>query len=886
MGGAQGPGGMVNVLDFQASGSTESTHGTITAASRTLHLTSPIDWQDGQGLALYHAGDTYRFPAPPLVTAYSVGAPGTTPYAYAVATFDPFGGVSGASQVATATTGPASLSSTAYNVIQWTSPSPGQDLNVVGFAVYGRTAGSLRLLGFTMVPAVNTVQVAFSASPAPPSMPGFTPGSTYAYLMTGTDFNGNEAPSPYPAATIESVTQGATLRPVTITWNVGLTPTGAPWGTTCTKAVNIYRSENGGPFLLLAADVPWGDYAYQDRGGLVGTQTPPAMYTYVDQGQPFPVWLPPEIPATPPTGALGGTLRTVVASGGGTPTLNLRDPALFSVSDAMVAHDDTEAFNSAMSAANATHTGGTVLVPGGRSYNLSGNTMPGEGPTPFFLVPAGCAVVGTDGWDGQSPADRANNNRNLPVPGGLPTIRVVQMAAPPVVLSGNGATARNLAFLWPYQTVPPDFANVICYPAGLFANGLEITIQNIVILNAWIGISCAGGWSGWFIDRIWGQAMLHLILGRLNEFSVTNVFYNRGTVYNLSAQGAGYNLPYIDGGSCVRLIASTVGLIQGLEIDDIPAVHWTVQTMGGTISNVWQDDTSPVLVLDTLRSPDYNPGGQPFAFMLSDIFQVRGGGGILASNPEGSLYPGANASTVVLSNSVLNGLVECTGSLGLQVNNCQNLNIVGHGPVLRATVTGCTWGGTNRFDVRGGQCVAVVSGCMLAQGGAPAQDVVAPAAALYVYDRDQTRTTRYTIPAGTPIAQGYNLIGHMVLPQQQQDGSKAPTFFNVLRAYGLGLGTGDGWALEDTATGTRSVIVPMNQGGVNDPRSVVFGSVVGEGVGLSSAVQAPAPVYQAAVQAGQNRSVFNVWYYAARATPGYPVPLEFEMTWCQTPSTL
>lgn len=124
---------LVNVLGFGASGSTQSTTGTIGATSSSLALSSAIDFANGQGIRVTHAGaaaTNVGTPTSPSVA--NVGAAGATTYTYQVASFDFAGGVGIATSTFSTTTGNATLNTTNYNQLTWTPPSPAP----AGYAIW------------------------------------------------------------------------------------------------------------------------------------------------------------------------------------------------------------------------------------------------------------------------------------------------------------------------------------------------------------------------------------------------------------------------------------------------------------------------------------------------------------------------------------------------------------------------------------------------------------------------------------------------------------------------------------------------------------------------------------------------------------------------------
>lgn len=145
----------VNVKKYGASGSAQTTTGTISAGSQTLTLTSAIDFKNGQGIAIAHAGAACTLPTPSAPTVTQTGATGSDTQQYQIVALDGLGGCSAASSPTVITTGYSSLSSTNYNTVSWNAV-PG----AVAYAVYGRHAANIALLAITANTSWNDTGVA------------------------------------------------------------------------------------------------------------------------------------------------------------------------------------------------------------------------------------------------------------------------------------------------------------------------------------------------------------------------------------------------------------------------------------------------------------------------------------------------------------------------------------------------------------------------------------------------------------------------------------------------------------------------------------------------------------------------------------------------------
>jgi hypothetical protein len=116
----------LNVKDFGASGSDQSTTGSVSAGSNRLKLAAPIDFKDGEGISIAHAGTAPNITTPPEAPTVSTQVKGgSASYSYAIAYLDGKGGESAASDIATLATGNATLSGANCNHITWSKPPHG-----------------------------------------------------------------------------------------------------------------------------------------------------------------------------------------------------------------------------------------------------------------------------------------------------------------------------------------------------------------------------------------------------------------------------------------------------------------------------------------------------------------------------------------------------------------------------------------------------------------------------------------------------------------------------------------------------------------------------------------------------------------------------------------
>jgi len=194
--------------DFGASGSSQSTTGSISAGSNVLTLTNAIDFQGGQGISIANAGPLPTISAPGAPTVTATGTTGTTTWAYAVAALDGKGGETAASPVTTITNGNATLSSTNYNAISWTAVS-----GAAGYAVYRTTAGgtpnTTGLIAVVNGTSLNDTGLATIASPQ--GVASAPPPSALGDLLVTTIQGGAGTTSLILAAAASTTVSGVTV---------------------------------------------------------------------------------------------------------------------------------------------------------------------------------------------------------------------------------------------------------------------------------------------------------------------------------------------------------------------------------------------------------------------------------------------------------------------------------------------------------------------------------------------------------------------------------------------------------------------------------------------------------------------------------------------------
>ena len=138
-----------NVTHYGASGSDQSSLGSVARAETTLKLDTPLDFKQGEGIKIEHAGTPCALQnalcqiGPRLVVTRQ-GSAGSTTYSYQLAVIDEGGGVGPAGPAATITNGPSLLSAHSYNVIRWEAIPA-----ACGYALYRNNQLLLVLSGLT-----------------------------------------------------------------------------------------------------------------------------------------------------------------------------------------------------------------------------------------------------------------------------------------------------------------------------------------------------------------------------------------------------------------------------------------------------------------------------------------------------------------------------------------------------------------------------------------------------------------------------------------------------------------------------------------------------------------------------------------------------------------
>lgn len=321
---------------YGASGSSLTTTGTISASSSALALAGSLDFQNGHGIRVDHAGAAFTASQPSGLAVTQVGTAGATTIAYQIASLDAAGGVGQAITAVTSTSSNASRDEQDFDRLTWSGGA-----GASSYAVWANVASA----GYAYVGLSQAQQASAAAVQA---------GGT-GYLTGDTVTFGNNVWATVTASA--GVITGFTLT------QPGDSPSPP------SNPVSVF----GGSGTGATANLTWKYY-----------------FNYWTNAQTTPGW----IPSTPPGSALADWLVTTVGSGGGTTSLTLAAAATTAVTSGNVYHDDTARFLAAiaggqsLSLGNQT-AGATYRVTGALQSSTQGLMYFGAGPTLSTVKAAG-----------------------------------------------------------------------------------------------------------------------------------------------------------------------------------------------------------------------------------------------------------------------------------------------------------------------------------------------------------------------------------------------------------------------------------------------------------------------------------------------------------------
>ncbi len=173
--------------------------------------------------------------------------------------------------------------------------------------------------------------------------------------------------------------------------------------------------------------------------------------------------------------------------------------------------DDTKAINSAISYATE-HGGGIVWLPVG-DYKIDGTIFVSPG---IVLEGAAWRTMGMP----------SNTTTILAYPSSTSTKSSFLKPVMPTIALSDGAVVKDLVIYYPKQ----DLNNVIPYPPAIGGSGNMMTVENVTLINPYIGIDFMGGDNSslHYIKNVYG-CPLHIGIEIDNCFDigrVENVHFN------------------------------------------------------------------------------------------------------------------------------------------------------------------------------------------------------------------------------------------------------------------------------------------------------------------------------------------------------------------------
>jgi hypothetical protein len=333
-----------DVIAFCASGSQQSTTGTVSGSSLTLAAAidflvcpsqAPSGTPPGEGITIYHAGSPSSVAAPTNLTVGALGATGSTTHVYSVAANDFSGGASASASV-TITNSNASLGSTLTatitNTVLTSNVATITAANSFSAGQWVTITGTANGVGVNTIAPFNNVWNVASATSS-----SFTFALPHANIPTATD-----------TGTAVAINEN----------NLCWTPSAGA------ASYSILRD---GTYLVTTFDStpPSITYCYHDNGATANNQG------WGNSTTVKPDWLPSGWSGA----AVNDWCQTTIASGAGTTSLGLAASCPAAVTSQIVKHDDTPAVQAAVNAAD-TVAGGRVLFPVSGNFNIGNIVWP------------------------------------------------------------------------------------------------------------------------------------------------------------------------------------------------------------------------------------------------------------------------------------------------------------------------------------------------------------------------------------------------------------------------------------------------------------------------------------------------------------------------------
>jgi len=555
--------------DFGASGSSQSTTGSISAGSTTLALASAIDFQNGQGISIANAG-----PLPPAAlpnpTAPTLSqAAGTSSFTanqvvYVGITYTDMAGNQTLAAVASITV------SAAGNTISLTESIP---FGGTGLGVYVGTTSTPLLLG-TVTLAGGITYSGGATSGLAVSVSGTTITVAISAAATSTGASAPTSNTTSTTPTAPTVTAEGTTG--TTSWGYAIALLDGKGGMTAASPATTITNGNATLSATNYNAINWptvsaaGIALYRSPAG--GTPSSTGLIAIVngaaiDDTGLATITAPVGVASTPPSSALGEFLVTTIQSGAGTTSLTLAAAASATVNGAVVRHDDTAAIQSGVNAAagvaalrvpNGTYTiSSTITIPSNSHIIIDGNLrLADQANASMFLFAANASNVTVEG-SGVLDGNSANQVGNTWLGIGTNTaasylivrgLTFQNFAGAPVSIGGTSHDVLLQGCLFLNNREPAEFAG---QSYRCVANGLVIDGSGDAGFAFWGGVyesaitgcaitNCSGGGIGIFNDSQ-GTQPCHDIL-----VSGCLIAYNQsvgiGILSNQTPAVANYNI--------------------------------------------------------------------------------------------------------------------------------------------------------------------------------------------------------------------------------------------------------------------------------------------------------------------------------------------------------
>jgi len=465
----------INVVrDFNASGSNQSTTGSISAGSNILTLASAIDFKNGQGISIAHAGPlppaSLPDPAAPSLSQASGNSSFTTnEVVYVGITYTDMAGNQTLAAVSSITI------SAAGNVITLSEAIP---FGGTGLGVYVGTTSTPLLLG-TVTLAGGITYSGGATSGLAVSVSGATIMVTISAPATSTGASEPTSNTTSTTPTAPTVTAEGTTGSTSWAYAIALLDgkggiTAASPATTITNG-NATLSGSAYNSITFPIVNTAGVAIYRTTaGGTPNTTGLIAVVKNACQDTGLALYNPNWVPTNPPAAAVGDALITTIMAGAGTTSLQLAEAATTTVSGQQVMHDDTAAIQAAINAVQGSASGRVVYLASGYYRISSTLQITGDGvvlyadpmidingPTKLFPTMLCFDVLNISAYYGCWV-------ENLHISGNIAPNEAAGIGGRAIVLSDTqNITLKNVSLFGVYN--------------GVYITGGDITLNNVSI---------------------------------------------------------------------------------------------------------------------------------------------------------------------------------------------------------------------------------------------------------------------------------------------------------------------------------------------------------------------------------------------------------------------